>query len=90
MCQEPSLAMKITKKAWEDDTFKKALMADPHAAIEAEFGVQISKDVELKIIEQTAKMKYIVLPEKSEDLSDEQLDSVSGGGCIFDVCPINW
>lgn len=92
MSQESQTALleKIVKKAWENDTFKKSLIADPKAAIEAEFGVKVPADVELKVVEQTAKLKYIVMPEKSGALSEEQLDSVAGGGCVLDFCPVNW
>ncbi|BBB90643.1 MAG TPA: NHLP leader peptide family RiPP precursor [Methylomusa anaerophila] len=92
MSQENQNALfeKIVKKAWENDNFKKSLIADPKAAIEAEFGVKVPAGIELKVVEQTAKLRYIVMPEKAGTLSEEQLDNVAGGGCTGYFCPIYW
>lgn len=30
------------------------------------------------------------IEEVSSELNEKELDAVAGGGCIFDVCPIDW
>ena len=72
------LEQEIIKKAWEDDNFKKDLMDKPHEAI-ARFGVHVPKQVEVKVVEESAKVVYLVLPVNQEELSDTQLDNVAGG-----------
>ncbi|WP_304508684.1 NHLP leader peptide family RiPP precursor [Anaerotignum sp.] len=71
---------KLIKKALEDEEFKQLLLTNPHGAI-AEFDVNIPEDMEIKILEETAKTSYLVLPFVADELSDEALDLVAGGGC---------
>jgi hypothetical protein len=76
-------------KAWSDEEFKQRLMTDP-AAVLAEYGVEAPAGIELRIVEDSEQVRYLVLPPSpSGDLSDEELscsiglDSFSGmcGGC---------
>jgi hypothetical protein len=80
-----SLQEDIIKKAWADEGFKQQLASDPHQAIESGFGVKLPKDVTINVVEESAKVVYLVLPVNPENLPDEMLDAVSGGGgCIND------
>ncbi|MFZ5622969.1 MAG: NHLP leader peptide family RiPP precursor [Gemmatimonadota bacterium] len=54
---------KIVAKAWADPAFKKRLKADPHAVL-GEYGIRIPKDVRIRVVENTAKTLYVVLPAK--------------------------
>jgi hypothetical protein len=85
------LTKRIIEKAWTDAAFKQALIADPVSAIEELTGEPLSipegKKV-LVVVDQTDEETYYFnipappLEEVSEDfeLSDEQLDIISGGG----------
>jgi len=85
----------VVTRAWEDPTFKKRLMSDPQQAIESIKGsaVNIPAGKEIKVVDQTDdKYIYITIPKRPEmqemELSDEQLDLVSGGRVPFPW--INW
>lgn len=65
------IEVKLIAKASEDADFKQALISNPHQAI-AQFGVQVPKDVEVKVVEESSKVVYLVLPTQLKDgLSDE-------------------
>lgn len=75
----------VVTRAWEDPTFKKQLILDPKKAIEAIKGseLQVPAGKEIKIVDQTDdRYIYITIPKKPEmkemELSDKQLDQVSG------------
>ncbi|MFZ5642332.1 MAG: NHLP leader peptide family RiPP precursor [Bacillota bacterium] len=72
------LEEELIKKAGADEGFKKELMSDPHKAI-AQFGVEIPKEIDIKVIEETPKMAYLVLPMSQEVLADGALDNIAGG-----------
>ncbi|HUM59488.1 MAG TPA: NHLP leader peptide family RiPP precursor [Bacillota bacterium] len=78
---------RIIEKAREDADFKRTLLEKPHEAI-ARFGVQVPEEVEIKVVEESAKVLYLVLPENPDELTDKQLDKVSaasGCGCFVRV-----
>lgn len=68
----------IIKKALQDEDFKKLLLSNPHAAI-SQLDVQIPKEMEIKILQETTNTSYLVLPYITEELSDDALDLVAGG-----------
>lgn len=71
----------IIKKAQADKEFKKTLLDNPKGAL-GQLGVQISEDVDVKVVEESSKVVYLVLPANPDELTDEQLDGVAGGlGC---------
>lgn len=72
------LEQKLIKQAREDETFKKSLMEKPHE-VYAKFGVQVPQEVEIKVVEESARMMYLVLPVNPDELTDEQLDATAGG-----------
>jgi hypothetical protein len=83
------LMSKLVHKAWEDEAFKKELLANPRAAFEKETGVKIPANVEVQALEESAEKLYIVIPmqpgaSRKHRLTDEELDAVAGGvswGC---------
>ncbi len=71
---------KLVAKAWADEKFKARLLADPMTVIK-ESGQQIPAGVEIRILEDTGNMVHFILPqEKSDELNDDELEMVSGGG----------
>ena len=82
MSQQKENAKKMGQliaKCWEDEVLKARLIADP-AAVLQEFGMEAPAGVELKVVENSAQVQYLVLPSKpSGEISDEQLGGVAGG-----------
>jgi diamine N-acetyltransferase len=52
----------LLKKAAEDPAFRQALLDDHGAAIKATFGQDIPEGVELRVVEETPELVYLVLP----------------------------
>ncbi len=78
-------AQRVVAKAWADEAFKAALIADPNAALAAE-GIAVPAGVKLKVLEDTSDtMHFILPPPPSAALSDEAVGSVAGGSA-----PCNW
>jgi hypothetical protein len=70
----------LVARAWSDDEFKARLLAEPTPAL-AEQGIDIPPGIEVQVHENTSTVLHMALPPKpTEDLSDEQLDAVAGGG----------
>ena len=77
-----NLRNSIISLALRDSEFKKRLLANPELAIEETFGIQIPKDTEIKVLEDSnAQLQVEILNAKSgnEELSDVELSAISGG-----------
>jgi hypothetical protein len=57
---------KVVAKAWSDESFKKKLFSDPKTALGAN-GIAIPEGLEVKVVEQTRELVYVVIPFKPED-----------------------
>ncbi|MEO0935123.1 MAG: NHLP leader peptide family RiPP precursor, partial [Cyanobacteria bacterium J06641_2] len=81
---ETKLENQIITRALQDDSFKQQLLAGGDAtrtAIEQEIDGKIPDNLQIKVLEETANVSYIVLP--NDEVSEEELETVAGGGC----CP---
>lgn len=79
----------IIAKAWSDAEFKARLLANPAETLQAE-GVEVPAGVKVNAVENTNEQFFLVIPNKPDELSDEQLDSVAGGGsCNYNCRNIN-
>ena len=67
--------LKVIARAWADDGFKQRLLSDPGATLKAE-GLDVPSGPELRAVENTDEVQYMVLPAKPEGLVDEELDVV--------------
>lgn len=70
---------KLIAKCWADEEFKEKFMKNPAKVLKDE-GVEYPKGMKFKVVENTDKMAYIIIPPKpTQELSDEQLDKAAGG-----------
>jgi hypothetical protein len=70
----------ITAKALSDDSYREELLANPKNAIQQEFGKELPLGLEVRVVEESANVVYLVLPPKPAiDLSDGDLRAVAGG-----------
>ncbi|BAF60509.1 hypothetical protein PTH_2328 [Pelotomaculum thermopropionicum SI] len=70
---------RIMKKVQTDGEFKKALTANPREAL-GRMGVQVPAEIEVKVVEESPEVLYLVLPADPGELTGEQMDRVAGGG----------
>ena len=69
---------KIIARCWEDEAFKKRLMADPAKTIDAE-GVRIPAGVSIRVVEDTDQVRTLIIPPAPSHLDDDQLKRITGG-----------
>jgi hypothetical protein len=75
---------RLIERSLEDESFRQALLADPRAALERELGTRLPESVEVRAVEETPEIIYLVLPSASRvgegvELSDQELEQVAGG-----------
>jgi hypothetical protein len=81
----------IIAKTWTDATFKQKLLSDPVAILREE-GMDLPPGIEIRAVENTDEVFYLVLPSKpSGELTDELLEKVAEGrggvyDCLLDRC----
>ncbi len=69
----------FTQKFLTDEAFREQLKSDPKGTLAAH-GMDVPDDVEIKVVESTAEVQYLVLPPiQTGELTDEQLTSAQGG-----------
>jgi hypothetical protein len=76
--------LRLIEKAWKDEAFRKALVADPHATVSRELGVKLPSNLTISVVEETANTFVLVIPSRmdappSGQLSKAELDTVAGG-----------
>ncbi len=76
-----AIAAELVAKATRDGTFRQQFIADPKAALIAA-GAALAQDVQVRVVESTEKLRYIILPSLGDgsDLSQAQLAALAGGG----------
>lgn len=73
----------IIARAWSDEAFKKRLLKNPREVLK-ELGFSLPEDMELQVVENTAKKVYFVLPLKpKENLSEAELKKIAAAGSPF-------
>lgn len=73
----------LIAKAWKDEAFKQELISNPKAVYVRELGEQLPENLKIKVMEETSDTLYLALPRSpqvTEELSDEALEAVAGGG----------
>lgn len=61
----------LIARAWEDEDFKARLVEEPKAVF-ADFGIKIPAGIEVRVVENTPKLIYFILPPKP-DIGDVAL-----------------
>ncbi len=72
---------KAIARAWTDAAYKAKLLGDPHAAL-AEVGVEVQAGTKIKVVENTADTRHIVLPVapmRTGEMSGDELEKLAGG-----------
>lgn len=82
--QGAELIRTLAQKAWESSTFKEQLINSPISTIEAITGQPMLPNTKIVVDDQTdASIIYLNIPRKLDigelELTDEQLEMVSGG-----------
>jgi hypothetical protein len=64
---------KLISKAWADEKFKQRLMKNPASVLKEE-GVEVQPGVQVRVVEQTEELVYLVIPKAPRTrFSDDQL-----------------
>jgi len=80
--EQAAILQRILAKAWADEGFKAALLADAPAALVGE-GVTLPPGLRLRVVENTDTDVTLILPPRpSTALPDEALEGVAGGGAL--------
>jgi len=81
------LRARLIARAWHDPDFKRQLLANPKAAIEQEFGIELPADLEVTAVEDTPDHLHLVVPVNRTGLTEERLGTdeavahCGGGAC---------
>jgi len=94
MNQRQQLGQKLIEKAMKDKSFRKQLIENPDAAIEAETGIKIPETVNIKVLEENHQTVYLILPqvptqESEMELNESELELVAGGDILYSISPCN-
>ncbi len=82
------LEARLITRAMEDPAFHDLLAANPRAAFEEEMGVPMPAALKLQVLEVPDDTLVLALPPKpgpAGELSDAELDAVSGGSLWLDL-----
>ena len=74
------IEQQIVERAMKDEEFRNKLKSDPGSTIEETFGVKFPESLNFHLNEETPNDIHITLPVSEEELSEEQLSGISGGG----------
>lgn len=70
---------RIVAKAWQNDDFKRALIADPLAVLERE-GVTVPAGIDIRVLEDSEQIVHLVLPPQlGRGIPDATLAAIVGG-----------
>ena len=74
----------LIDRAWNDDEFRRSLLASPIETIQNELGVEVPEGVDIHVVEESSSTLFLVIPvnpfvEDDGELTDEELEAVAGG-----------
>ena len=81
MLNRKAVEARLIEKARLEPTFRKNLVADPSRAISEELGVEIPSGLKLKVVVETDRELFLVLPRATpiSDLEPRKAGAVVGG-----------
>lgn len=68
----------LMAKAAADASFKAQLIENPVATLKAE-EIDVPEGLEIRVLENTERVFHLVLPHRSSELSDDDLENIAGG-----------
>jgi hypothetical protein len=75
----------LIARCWSDETYKRKFVADPVGTFKAEgIATGAPERAAIKVVEDSEKLVHLVIPNRPNELSDEDLDQVAGGA--LDKC----
>lgn len=74
----------VIRRAMMDEDFRKSLLADPKAAVEAVIredvpGGKLPANLQVKAFEEPENALYLIVPPQPSELTEDQLEQVAGG-----------
>jgi hypothetical protein len=83
---ELELKAYLTIKCLQDEKFKQEFLKNPKATFEREFKCKLPANAQVNVVQETENSKWFVLPQvnQTEELSEEDLKTIAGGGPIAD------
>jgi Nitrile hydratase, alpha chain len=85
--EQRNLWSQLVARAWQDEAFKKRLLADPAGVLKAH-GLEVPPGVQVRLMEDTEQVIHLALPRKPDvkgELSEEDLTRIAGG-FVEDPC----
>jgi|SRR5215203_741451 len=75
---------RLINRSIEDEEFRQRLLDDLKGTLKQELGTRLPEGVQVRAVEETAQIIYLVLPGKSavgqgDELSDQELEALAGG-----------
>jgi hypothetical protein len=77
---------KVIAKAWLDDEYKRKLISNPMETLNEE-GLEAPRGVEIRVVESTEKVVYLVLPPRPSD-DEAKLEEVVKRNAAYSVCSL--
>lgn len=69
----------LITRSFEDERFKQELLANPKVVVEKELGTELPESLEIKVIEETETVLYIVIPKNPyEEVAQSELKAYLG------------
>ena len=91
--QREKIEQHLIEKAMKDAGFRQQLLENTRETLEKELGFKLPDSVKINVLEESPEQFYLVLPGEvsdpaSEELSEEELKTVSGGGAkLYTTAP---
>jgi hypothetical protein len=81
---EGTVQEQVIARALKDPVFRQALLSNPRAVLEQEYQIHLAEEVTIRVLEEPPNTFTLVVPAREEallELSDADLEDVSGGAC---------
>ncbi len=86
MIEGGTVQEQVLERAVKDEGFRQEVLNNPRAVLAREYNVHIPETISIRVVEDTANTLTIALPPKQEsmqELSDAELEAVSGGQIVI-------